>query len=287
MATELSETHGLRLLDDLRGLGLVAEQSKHDPDEFDAHPLVREHFGARLKAERPEAWRAGNGRLYEHLRDSAKPLPDTLAEMAPLFQAMYHGCQAGRHQEGYDEVCRPRVTRGSQHYQIQNLGAFGADLAAIADFFEELRRQPAANLVEGAQAWLLNQAASDLRGLGRLREAVAPMFAALGHTVAQKDWANSAIAASNLSELSLSLGDVHVAVKWGEAAVAYADQTANTFIRLGSRTYLADALHQVGNPGRSEALFEDPRLYSLQGYRFCDLLAQSCPPRCARGRRRH
>jgi hypothetical protein len=54
---------------------------------IDAHPLVREHFGAQLKAERPEAWRAGHGRLYEHLRDSAKRLPDTLAEMAPLFQA--------------------------------------------------------------------------------------------------------------------------------------------------------------------------------------------------------
>lgn len=57
---------------------------------------MREHFGARLKAERPEAWRAGHGRLYEHLRDSAKLLPDTLAEMASLFQAMYHACQAGR-----------------------------------------------------------------------------------------------------------------------------------------------------------------------------------------------
>ena len=33
---------------------------------IDAHPLVREHFGERLRAEKPEAWRAGHGRLYEH-----------------------------------------------------------------------------------------------------------------------------------------------------------------------------------------------------------------------------
>ena len=77
--------------------------SAETSDELDAHPLVREHFGARLKAERPEAWRAGHGRLYEHLRDSAKELPETLAEMEPLFQAMHHGCQAGRHQEALNE----------------------------------------------------------------------------------------------------------------------------------------------------------------------------------------
>ena len=89
---------------DLRRLGLLAHASHHAPDELDAHPLAREHFGERLRTERPEAWRAGHGRLYEHLKKSAKELPDTLAEMTPLFQAMHHGCQAGRHQEALYEV---------------------------------------------------------------------------------------------------------------------------------------------------------------------------------------
>ena len=84
--------------------------SHHAPDEIDAHPLVREHFGERLRTEKPEAWRAGHGRLYEHLKTSAKELPDTLAEMAPLFQAMHHGCQAGRHQEALDEVYWARIS---------------------------------------------------------------------------------------------------------------------------------------------------------------------------------
>ena len=65
--TRLSDAEWLRLLDQLRDLGLVAPVSHHTPDEIDAHPLVREHFGERLKAEKPEAWRAGHGRLYEHL----------------------------------------------------------------------------------------------------------------------------------------------------------------------------------------------------------------------------
>ncbi len=76
--TQLSDADWLRLLDQLRDLGLVAPESHHAPDEIDAHPLVREHFGERLRTEKPEAWRAGHGRLYEHLKTSAKELPDTL-----------------------------------------------------------------------------------------------------------------------------------------------------------------------------------------------------------------
>jgi hypothetical protein len=133
--SKLSDADWLRLLGQLRDLGLVAPESQHAADEIDAHPLVREHFGERLKAEKPEAWRAGHGRLYAHLKQSAKRLPDTLAEMAPLFQAMHHGCEAGRHQEAVDEVYWARIRRRAEAFSIHKLGAFGADLAALAGLF--------------------------------------------------------------------------------------------------------------------------------------------------------
>ncbi len=70
----------------------------------------------------------------------------------------------------------------------------------------------------------------------------------------------------------------------GEASVDYADRSGDAFQRMGSRTTLADALHQAGEAARAQALFEEaealqaewqpqyPRLYSLRGYRYCDLL---------------
>ena len=91
--------------------GLVAPASSHAPDEVDAHPLVREHFGAELREKHPEAWRAGHERLYEHFKAlPEKHQPDTLEEMAPLFQAVFHGCQAGRHQEALNEVYWARIS---------------------------------------------------------------------------------------------------------------------------------------------------------------------------------
>ncbi|HYX40624.1 MAG TPA: NACHT domain-containing protein, partial [Pyrinomonadaceae bacterium] len=46
---KLTEAGWLRLLDKLRRTKLIAPQSQHRPDDLDAHPLVREHFGQELK----------------------------------------------------------------------------------------------------------------------------------------------------------------------------------------------------------------------------------------------
>jgi len=270
---------------DLRRLGLVAPASHHAPDELDAHPLVREHFGARLKSERPEAWRAGHGRLYDHLRDTAIPLPDTFAEMAPLLQAVHHGCQAERHQETYDDVYLSRIQRdGETNYCMAKLGAVGADLAGVSSFFDGPWERGVDGLSESSKGFLLNAASFRLRVLGRLQEAVAPMRAAVEWAVAQEAWQYAATGTSHLCELYLGLGDVANAVAMGEASVVYADRTRETFSRMASRTVLADALHHAGEATRASALFEEaevlqakdqphyPKLYSLQGYNYCDLL---------------
>jgi hypothetical protein len=94
--SELGEAAWLRLLEKLRATGLVVPASTHAPDEVDAHPLIREHFGEELRANHPDAWRVGHDRLYEHFKAlPEKHQPDTLEEMAPLFQAVFHGCKAG------------------------------------------------------------------------------------------------------------------------------------------------------------------------------------------------
>ncbi len=92
------------------------------------------------------------------------------------------------------------------------LGAFSADLTALAGFFARPWDEPAPGLTEGNRAWLLNQAGFELRALGRLAEAVEPMRAGLEFRIVQKDWKNGAISAGNLSELFLTLGDVPRAV---------------------------------------------------------------------------
>jgi tetratricopeptide (TPR) repeat protein len=269
----------------LRENGLLAGADPNDRQALDAHPLVREYFGARLAHRLPEPWKEGNLRLYEHYRQvPEKDLPDTLDELLPLFAAVVHGCRAGRVQEALDVVFRRRIRRGNETYSLTRLGAFSTELAVLPAFFERTWDRPSAQLGEAARAWLLHEAGFILRAMGRLADAVVPMRAGLSLGIEQENWGNAAIAASNLSDLSLTLGKVADAVAAGEKSVGLADEGGDDFRRMANRTALADALHQAGRRDESavafraaEAIQEErqpqyPRLYSLGGYRYCDLL---------------
>ena len=87
----------------------------------------------------------GTHRLYEHFKAlPEKHQPDTLEEMAPLFQAVFHGCQAGRHQEALYEVYLSSDRARAKTIVTNKLGAFGADLAALAGFFDPPWERPVA-----------------------------------------------------------------------------------------------------------------------------------------------
>ncbi len=280
----LSDGDWLRAIGRLRDAGLVAPASHHAPDDLDAHPLVREHFGEELRHHHPEAWRAGHSRLYEHLRDTTEYQPDTLTAMAPLFAAVAHGCAAGRHQEGLDEVYWRRICQGDEFYCIKKLGAFGADLAAMSGFFDPPWCTPVPGLTEADKHFVLSAAGFDLRALGRLAEAVEPMQAALDAAIRSEDWKNAAIQAGNLSQLLLVQGELAQAAEVARQSVGLADRSGDTFLRLASRTNLADVLHQAGDGAAAGALFAEAEkmqaewrsdekwLYSLGGFRYCDLL---------------
>ena len=287
---DLSEEDWQLAVATLREHGLLAAADPREPETLDAHPLVRACFAEELESHRPDAWQEGNLRLYEHLRQAAPDLPDTLEAMQPLYAAVVHGCRAGRQQEAMDEVYWRRIQRGNEFYSWKKLGAFGSELTALAGFFDRPWSQPSARLTAADQAFVLNEAAFDLRALGRLAEAVEPMQAGLEACIAQEDWKNAAASASNLSELTLTLGDVPRAVAFGEQSVELADRSGDAFQRMVSRTTRADALHQAGRWEESAAAFREaeamqaerqpeyPRLYSLQGFRYCDLLLSRAEP---------
>jgi tetratricopeptide (TPR) repeat protein len=195
-----------------------------------------------------------------------------------------HGCQAGLQQQACDKVYFARILRGQENYSTFKLGALGSDLGAIACFFETPWSRISPTLTEIWQAWLLNEAAFGLRALGRLTEALEPMRAGLEMRVKQDNWKQASISYSNLSELELTLGEVAGAVGDAEQSMTYADRSGDANWIYASRTTLADALHQAGRRAEAEARFREaeqmqaerepeyPLLYSLPGFRYCDLL---------------
>jgi hypothetical protein len=157
----LDDSEWRRAVSRLREVRLLLPMDPTTPDALDAHPLVREWFGERLRQTNESAWKAAHGRLFEHLRDTTtEGDTPTLGGLTPLYQAIAHGCRAGRHQEALekiyrDRICRSRPSGEIEFYAMYKLGAFGSDL--------------------GGDLLVLRQA---LRRTGRLAYAVRPVLGA-------------------------------------------------------------------------------------------------------------
>lgn len=287
---DLSDDQWLRAAVRLREAGLLAPVDPADPEALDAHPLVREWFGDRLRRTNKTAWRAAHSRLYDHLRDTTREgQTPKLAALAPLYHATAHGCRAGRYQEALDEVYKKRICRRPpdgqiEFYAVNYLGAVGSNLAAVSWFFNKHYAMPAAALTAPDRAWVLSEASFGLRAQGRLREALPAMRAGLQMVEEAQDWRNAANAASNLSQTELEFGDIAAAAATAEKSVALADSASDTFFMMANRALRANALHSFGEWEKAAGLFEDverrqqerqpayPLLYSHQGYCYCDLL---------------
>lgn len=270
---------------------LLSEQE--DSNEFDCHPLIREYFGRQLKQQwqqgKSELWQQAHQILYDYYKACPKrlydkELPDTLEEMLPLFKAVAHGCAAGLHTKAWEQIYWPRIKRGNDNYICSKLGAFSDDLSVVAYFFDSPWHSPAAALNSHRQALALNLAGFRLQALGRQREALSPYSVSLNMLVKQEDWNESAAQASNLCGLKLNLGDIGGAISSAKHSVAYAQKSKHIYQRIRSNTALADAINQSGDSTQSQHLFElaeqlqqeyqprYPLLYSVWGFRYCELL---------------
>jgi hypothetical protein len=285
----LDEGDWQRAVTRLRDAKLLAPTDPSTPAALDAHPLIREWFGTRLRKTHEAAWKDAHGRLYEYLRDTTEEgKTPTLEDLAPLYQAIAHGCRAGRHRQALGEIYRGRICRrrsdgGLEFYSVHTLGALGSDLAAVSWFFDKPYDSPVATL-KADWAWVLNVASFILHAQVRWAEALSAMRVAVGMVEKAKDWSNAAIGASNLSEAELFVGEVAAAVATAARSVEYADRSKDSFQMLSKRFRLANALHAAGKGEEAAALLGDaerrqrerdpqsPLLYSMQGFGYCELL---------------
>jgi tetratricopeptide (TPR) repeat protein len=282
---DLPQTQWNRALNRLRELRLIDIVAG---TAVDAHPLLRESFAEQVRSQLPAAWHTGHRRLFEHMGGTAPYWPEGIEGLQPLYQAVAHGCLAGLHQQVFTDVYRDRILRGTENdefYSWRKLGAIGAGLGAVACFFTTPWTTLSPNLAPIDQSWIFNEAAYSLKALGRLSEAAEPMQAALDRAIELEEWRNAAASGGNLSELKLLRGEIRTALAAGEQSVTYADRSGDKFQQIDNRTLMACALYQAGRYSESRRLFEHaeyiqaerhpvhPKLHSMAGFRYCDLLS--------------
>jgi tetratricopeptide (TPR) repeat protein len=271
-------------VDDLRALHLLAIQDPGQPGTLDCHPLVREHFGRKLKENKLDSWKLAQGRLFDYYKAKSQKSPSSLDEMAPLYLAVAHGCQAQRYQEALIDIYWQRIQRGRKFFSKNALGAFGSDLSALAGFFMKPWHEVVPELDSRSKSFVYNDVGAALQSLGRSAEAVMPLQTGLETDLAREDLENAAISAGNLSELLLVIGDLKQAHIYAERSVEYADRGRDDFQRMVNRSILAEVLYQTGQSTKAEETFAQaeeiqtlrqpqyPFLYSLAGFRYCEFL---------------
>ncbi len=241
----------------LRRARLLYEPNPDHPDDLDAHPLVREYFRQDLIDTHPDSWREGNNRLFVYLSKTAKEFPDNIWEMQPLKMAIAHGCRAGRHSEALEELYLKRVCRGSEDFITEKLTAHGENLAILSNFFSPPWLQPVSTLSKNAKTYVLNQTTLSLQAVGRLVEAAQTVRSGLISSVASEDQKEAAIAAGNLSEIYLTIGNLVQALSYAQYSVDLADRSGDSQERMNKRATLAYTLQQSGHASNAQAVFNE------------------------------
>lgn len=273
----------------LEDFGLVVIQSNYNETErlIDCHPLVREHFGKKLKKMKPEGWQVANSRLYNYLKANGEYLPLTIEAVQPLLQSVAHGCQAGLYSDAFSDPLmsrvKPATSEQAGNYSWRKMGTDSSDLQVLAFFFETPWQRVVPTLPASAQAWVLNESAYCLRTLGRLSEAIQAIGASVIMGTALHEFDRAAIRAGNAAELELIVGSISNAVEYAEMAVDLSEKIDDWRCQVASKCTLAYTLYNAGQWDDAFALFLDAEitlgghdgvsfLYSLSGFWFCDIL---------------
>ena len=111
------------------------------PDAIDAHPLIREYFAKQLRDTQPAAFQAAHSRLFDHLCKTTRAPPRYARWPATALPGrrprLPRRATAGGVRRRSTSTASCRGTGSDGFYSTNKLGAIGADLAAVAAFFDE------------------------------------------------------------------------------------------------------------------------------------------------------
>jgi hypothetical protein len=285
---EVDELTWQRTIARLRQVRLLAPQVPSASEAIDAHPLVREWFDRRLEQTNPDAWRAAHGRIFEHLRKTTKEgKTPTLEGLAPLYQAIPHGCRAGLYEDARElwkyRMCRVKH-RKYQFYTFRHLGAYASDLAAMRWFLADQENN----------AWWHHNVANCLRAQGRITEALPAQEKAMNGYIDwglnqeaygfmdPDTWLDASINANSVAQLQLLAGNIDNVRAKKETLLQIAGKSWNRAQVAWSLGVYGQSLHAAGLLEEAREVFAQaeqewlitrhPFLTDILGIRYCDLL---------------
>jgi hypothetical protein len=238
----------------LRRLNLLADSkgTAAASQPLDAHPLVREYFGQRLREEHPAAWKAAHLRLWKHYEARAKKIDaQTAEEMTPAVQAIAHATQADQC-DAAAGLYEPKI-KG----KISPRGLYEFDISVLLAFFEDPWRQLRPGISAKRQSMLLRQAQFSLQRSGRLVESAEAGEQNCVVLRGQGLWGQYLDQRVELIQVLIKLGRLRTAIDEAKDALATARTHKVVVQEADILCYLAHAHHLAGEMSAAAKRFAE------------------------------
>ncbi len=217
---------------------------------YTTHPLIKGYFESDFEKKNK---RLCHKRIYQYFGECAPERPETLEEMQPLFEQVYHGCVAGLYDEVLDSVYWEKIFRKEKRFITFKLGAWEINLSLARTFFPEnaLSQMPFVS-EKSDQSWLINEAGLALLNIGKPEEAK-ELFLRKINMFKYKDWKNTSVGYQNLSvgyqnlaDLQFRTGEIVDGLNSSKKALHAAEKVKFDNSIWNSKAYLAWILHLLG-----------------------------------------
>jgi len=222
-------------------------------DTYTTHPLIRNHYFARLvKGEGEERFapQEAHARIKDYYLELAGDTPHfpTLDDLAPLIEVVHHACRAGTYDEAW-QVYWERIDQSGRGRLTWLLGAYETVLALMLGFFPggDTSQEPQVSRSQD-KSWILNKVGLCLMSLGRLGEAAGFYERGNAMDVELEDWRNASRGYQNLADLHAHLGALAESADAARQALALARRAENKQDEMVLLAWQAWAAHLRGDP---------------------------------------
>jgi tetratricopeptide (TPR) repeat protein len=283
-----------RMVDNLCDRRLI---TKGQDDTYTTHPLIKNYFESIFEGEDKKLC---HKKIYQYIGTYAPERPETLEEMQPLFEQVYHGCAAGLYNDIYYNILSGVLLKQPQRILVNKLGAWETALSLIRVFFPrgEFSQTPlvsrgsaqswSSNETEllcpvdyhqrSAQGWLLNEAGLALLATGRPKEAEDLFMRASKLYIEDEQIVPASICHQNLADLLFRVGELESAFSSAKKAVQMVEKAKTFWYIKNSKAYFAWILHLIGKRKEADSWFKHAdelrgyRLHSISGVFYADFL---------------
>ena len=248
---------------------------------YATHPLIKGYFESIFDEANKNLC---HKHLYQYFGLYAPEWPETLEEMQPLFEQVYHGCAAGLYDGVLHYVYVRKIGGAPCEYKITlKLGAWETDLPLVKNFFPEgdLSQKPLVS-TKNDQSWLLNTVGVDLFVTGQSKEAEKPLKTAIKMGIEDEDWEDVSTSYQNLADLQVRTNELDLGLESVKKALDVAEKANFDGHICSSKACLAWILYLLGKTKDAEKWFKEAdelqikiygnRLYSLRGVAYAGFL---------------